>query len=160
MIRLLSSEQVSLAYFSIKNKQNEKRNIPSPDTFAYQNEDGSIELKVNCSMNFGTVTQHLISKFDHYLCLTVFSGKSSLDDGKIYLDQFLGKIPNDIGNITFGVSFPVKISGKLIQVNQIQSLDIELSMTDRRDRDTGFNSSVKAGCFFKTILPIWRADNE
>ncbi|QDR72951.1 hypothetical protein FOD75_07695 [Limosilactobacillus reuteri] len=145
---------VNIAYFSFQNKINKEANSPNPDTQIFLDENGSIDFYLRCSVNFGTVFQSLLENSNWYLYLTVLSEESGLEE-QIYLDQIFGPIPSQSGSVSFEVGFPIKIDGKLIKRNNIKSLDIELSVSPRTDEDPDFNQSVKEGCFFKTILPIW-----
>ncbi|WJD85282.1 hypothetical protein QSU93_02580 [Limosilactobacillus fermentum] len=142
----------NIAYFSFKNKINE--DAKAPDTKVFLEQDGSIDFNLKCSLNFGAAFQKLLKDDDWYLYLTVLSNDSALDE-QIYLDQIYGPIPNEIGAVTFGVGFPVRIDGKLIKQNNIRSLDVELAIANKTDEEPGFNIAVKNGCFFKTVIPIW-----
>lgn len=145
---------INIAYFGFQNKINEKVGSPTPDTKIFLGEDGSIDFNLKCSVNFGNVFQKLLEEDNWYLYLTVLSEESALEE-QIYLDQIYGPIPNEIGTVTFGAGFPVHIDGKLIKRNNIRSLDVELAITTKTDKDQDFNNAVKDGCFFKTIIPIW-----
>ena len=145
---------VNTAYFGFKNKTSEDNQFPNPDTQIYLEKDGAIDFNLKCSINFGKVFQKLIEKDNWYLYLTVLSDESDLDE-QIYLDQIYGPVPHEIGSVTFGVGFPVHIDGKLVKRNNIRSLDVELAITTKTDKDQDFNNAVKDGCFFKTVIPIW-----
>lgn len=93
---------------------------------------------------------------NYYLYVSVFP---AFIKPSIYLSQQYAKVPTyGDENIGFGFTdLPIEISNNLIKANNINSIDIQLALSQSTQEDLNFDSSILQNCFFETVFPLVEA---
>ena len=144
-----------LSSFNLYNQYNFDHHIPQSDNWISLPKDGDINFRLSFSVNFSHDMFHLLQDQNttYYLYVSVFPASIK---PSIYLSQQYAKVPT-YGDVNFAFGFndlPIEISNNLIKANNINSIDIQLALSQSTQEDLNFDSSILQNCFFETVFPL------